>query len=208
MEHSEEQRLRELIRKELEAREEMRDKERLIAPTVPVMNEAERQRIIDDEIRKFYTTRGNYRQYENEDGEVEWLTEQEIADRERQIPVDVEELEAGQRHVRNRFLLIAVMAFLSVALMIFALRERHGSVQVLSNVEGAVIVLNGQPTEFRTDNVLRDLVPGTHVVTVMKTGYGVVGDPARKIEVRAGEEEVLVFQLEPKLTRDNGQAQN
>lgn len=198
MEHSEEQRLRELIRKELEAREVMRDKERLIAPTVPAMNEAERQRIIDDEIRKFYKARGNYQEYENEDGEVEWLTEQEITDRERQIPVDVEELEAGQRHVRNRFLLIAVMAFLSVALMFFALRERHGSVQVLSNVEGAVIVLNGQPTEFRTDNVLRDLVPGTHVVSVMKSGYGIVGDPARKIEVRAGEEEVLVFQLEPK----------
>jgi len=206
MEHSEEQRLREVIRKELEAREELRDKERLSTAPLQRLNEAERQSIIDDEIRRFYAARGNYQPFENEDGETEWLTEQEIADRKLQIPVEVEELEEGQRHVRNRFLLIAVAAFLAVVLMIYALQQRQGSIQVVSNVEGAVIVLNGQPTEFRTDNVLSDLPVGTHIVSVIKAGYGIVGDPARSVDVRAGKQEVVAFQLEPKSA--NGQAKN
>ncbi len=41
-----------------------------------------------------------------------------------------------------------------------------------------------------------------------KIGFGIVGDPARKIELKAGGEEVLVFQLEPKERRFNGQSQN
>ncbi|MBK6766823.1 MAG: hypothetical protein IPG71_11080 [bacterium] len=208
MDHSEEQRLREIIRKELEAREDLRDKERVASTPAPRLNEADRQRIIDDEISRFYAARGNYKPFENEDGEVEWLTEQEILDRNRQIPVDVEELEEGQRHVRNRFLIIAVAAFLAVALMVYALQQRQGSIQVLCNVDGAVIVLNGHPTEFRTDNVLRDLPVGMHVVSVAKLGYGIVGDPARSVEVKAGAQEVVAFQLEPKTGRDSGQAKN
>jgi len=195
MDHSEEQRLRDLIRKELEAREEIRGREKQSEVKLTTINELERQRIINDEIEKFYQARGDFERYENEDGEVEWLTKEEIEERKRQVPVDIEELEEGQRSVRTSIIVIAVAAFVGFALLLYALRARHGNIQVVSNVEGATIILNGQPTEFRTDNVLKDLTPGIHVISVVKSGYGIVGDPARRIELEAGEEEVVVFQM-------------
>lgn len=205
---SEEQRLRELVRKELEAREELRGKEKAGEVKLTTIDELERKRIIEEEIQQFYATRGDYKQIENEDGELEWITAQEAAEREQQIPIDIEELEEGQKKVRNSILVIALLVFVGIALMIFALTQRHGSIQVLSNVEGATIVLNGMPTEFRTDNVLKDLTPGTHVISVEKDGFGIVGDVARRVELKAGGEEVLVFQLEPRERRLNGQTQN
>ncbi len=207
MERNEEQKLREMIRKELEAREELRSKERVGESAETALSFAERQRIIDDEIRRFYESKGKYRRYENEDGEVEWLTDAEIAERERQIPVDVEELEAGQRKVRNYFLISTILVFVVGTLLFLVLRQQHGSVQVLSNVSGATIYLNGQATEFKTDHVLRNLSPGPHLISVAKSGYGVVGESTRKIEVRAGKEEIVTFNLESNL-RQNGQSQN
>ncbi|MBK6910138.1 MAG: hypothetical protein IPH10_04275 [bacterium] len=206
MDHTEEQRLRDLIRKELEAREELRGREKSVEVKLTTIDALERQRIIDDEIERYYAARGNYQRFVNEDDEVEWLTAEEVADRQRQIPVDVEELEEGQRTVRTNIVIIAVAAFIGLALMLYALRARHGSIQVVANVEGATILLNGQPTEFRTDHVLKDLTPGIHVISVVKTGYGIVGDPARSIELEAGEEEVVVFKMEE--TRRGGQTQN
>jgi len=208
IDRNEEQRLRDLVRKELEARENIKSKDTSGDVKLTTIDELERKRIIDDEIQSFYQSRGDYKQVENEDGELEWLTAEEAAEREKQIPVDVEELEIGQRRVRNNILLISVMVFVGIALMIFALQQRHGSIQVHSNVEGATIILNGVPTEFRTDNVLRGLTPGIHVVTVAKEGYGIAGENAQSVELKAGAEEVLVFRLEPRERRNSGQAEN
>ncbi|MCB9357081.1 MAG: carboxypeptidase regulatory-like domain-containing protein [Calditrichaeota bacterium] len=206
MERNEEQKLRELIRRELETREKLlsKDSEEESGFT---LNFVERQRIIDDEIRKYYEAKGNYRRYENEDGEFEWLSEEEIRERERQIPIDAEELEVGQRSVRNYFLMIAVLVFVGALLMYIALRQQSGSIQVLSNVPGATIILDGQATEFKTDFVLSNLSPGPHLISIVKSGYGIAGDPARRVEVRAGKEEVVAFMLEP-VPPKNGQTKN
>lgn len=208
IERNEEQKLRDLVRKELEAREQLRAKEKASEVKLTTIDELERKRIIDDEIQSYYAARGDYKQIENDDGELEWITNDEESERAQQIPVDIEELEVGQKQVRNNILLISVMVFIGVALMIFALRQRHGSIQVLANVDGATIVLNGVPTEFRTDNVLHDLAPGTHIISVAKEGYGIVGDAARRIDLKAGSEEVIVFQLEFRERRINGQTKN
>jgi hypothetical protein len=208
IDHNEEQRLREMVRRELEAREDIKSKEKSSEVKLTTIDELERKRIIDEEIQQFYLARGDYKQVENEDGELEWLTADEAEDREKQIPVDMEELEVGQRQVRNNILLISLTVFIGVVLMFLALRQRTGNIQVHSNIEGAVIVLDGVPTEFRTDNVLRDLAPGTHIVSVAKDGFGIVGDGARRVELKPGGEEVLVFTLAPKERPLNGQAKN
>jgi hypothetical protein len=208
MDSNEEQRLRELVRRELEARERMKAPD--VSPQSAQWNQAdqERQKIIADEIRRFYEARGNFQSFTNEEGEVEWLTAEEIAERQKQIPVDVEELEEGQKHVRVHFVVIALLGFLILALLIFAMRERTGSVQVISSVPGATILLDGIATEFRTDYMLRDLSPGTHLISVQKSGYGIAGDPARRIEVEAGEEVIVIFELQPRNGGGFGQSSN
>jgi hypothetical protein len=199
LDKAEEERLRELIRKELENREKMRDAtldERLSRIDASGLS-SERERIIEEEIRDFYVRKGNYRPYENEDGDTEWLTETEIKEREIQIPVDMEELETGQKRVRSRAMLLVILFFFAVALVFLALREKTGSIQIICNVPGATISLDGTPTEFVTDFTFKGLSPGSHLVSVFKSGYALEGDANRRIDIQPGNEVILVFSLKP-----------
>jgi len=197
MDKREEARLRHLVRKELESRERVRAEEAAELAERGAEMSDERRRIIDEEIRRFHQRRGDTREYENEDGEVEWLTEAEIVEREKQIPVDIEELEVGQRSVRNRVVMISFLLFFGLVLMFVALRERTGTVQVICNVPQATILLNGSPTEFRTDHILRGLPAGYHLVSVRKEGYVADGNPATRVRVGPGDDEIVVLKLKP-----------
>ncbi|HEY3294453.1 MAG TPA: PEGA domain-containing protein [bacterium] len=197
MDHREEEELRHLIRKELESREQMRGAGPARMQHGSAGMPEDRRRIIEEEIEAYYLSRGGYQRVENEDGEVEWLTDDEIRERESQIPVDMEELEAGQRRVRNRLVLLVVLAFLAVTLLIILMRDRTGSIQVISNVPGATIVLNGSPTELHTNSRLDHIPVGPHLITVTKYGYVPDGPANVKVDLRAGQEEIVRFNLKP-----------
>ncbi len=199
MERREEDELRRLIRKELETREQLRGSDagyQQARRGSQDMNE-DRRRIIEDEIEAFYLARGDYVRHVNEDGDVEWLTRSELRERESQIPVDMEELEEGQRRVRNRLLLLIGLVFVGVILLIVLMRDRTGTIQVICNVPGATVQLNGSSTEFKTDARLEHLTVGPHVIAVLKKGYVPDGPPLTRVELRAGRTEVVVLKLKP-----------
>ncbi len=196
MNKQEEQELRKLIRRELENRERLSSKEEDLSSDGPELSE-ERRRIIKEEISNFYLNKGGYKPFENEQGDVEWLTEAQARERERQIPVDMEELEDGQRRVRLRILTMIILAFVVLVLLLFAMRDRYGSVQVVSNVPGATIVLDGSPTEFQTDFKLSKLPPGAHLIAVQKAGYVPDGPASERINLGVGEHKVVALQLKP-----------
>ncbi len=58
--------------------------------------------------------------------------------------------------------------------------ENIGSLEVLSNVKGARIVLNGRNTNETTDHIFTQLPIGNYSVTVEKDGYG-IEPPSRSI---------------------------
>lgn len=205
MEHRDEEELRKLIRRELETRERLRSDRSgdLRARRDALGLTEERQRIIEQEIEAFYRERG-YQSYENEDGEVEWLSEDELRDRMGQLPVDMEELETEQRRVRNRFMLIMLLAFCGIVLLFILMRDRTGSVQVLSNIPGATISLNGSPTEFVTDCMLDHLNVGPHVITISKYGYVPEGPASVTADVEAGKNVVVMLKLKPQATDSIG----
>jgi hypothetical protein len=202
MDPHDEEELRRLIRKELESREKLRTI-RSTAASRPGWSD-ERKQIIEQEIESFYGERGGHRRWENEDGEVEWLTEEEIREREQQVPVDIEELEVGQRRVRTRLLALIVLAFCTIGLLIVLMRERTGSIQVICNVPQAVIVLNGSPTEFVTDHRLQNLRVGPQVISVRKPGYVPDGRSSVRIDLRAGAGEIAILRLKPGITDSLG----
>jgi hypothetical protein len=195
----EELKLRELIRKELEARHAVEglDGESGERRATGGMSE-ERRRMIEEEVAAFHRKRGDTRQYVNDEGDVEWLTEAEIIEREKQLPVDIEELEIGQRKVRNRVVLLSLLLFAGLALMFVSLREETGSVQVICNIPQATIYLNGAPTEYTTDRKLEGLTPGSHIISVAKLGYLVKGERSQRIMISASSPEIVVFRLEPR----------
>ncbi len=195
----EEEQLRQLIRKELENREKLRSR--------PVSHlgdgdlSEERQRVIKDEIAEFYRRRGGYEAITNEHGELEWLTEVEAREREQQIPVDMEELEEGQRRVRLRIVAMCVLFFAAVVLLFLTMRERSGSIQVVSNVPDATIILDGASTEFETDFKLEKLPVGPHLISITKPGYVPDGPASLRVELKAGKNEVVALKLKPQTGR-------
>ena len=197
MDPKEEKQLRSLIRKELEHREKLRSRSSSELDDGTLSDE--RRRVIEDEIASFYQSKGGYQPYTNESGEVEWLSNDEILEREQQIPVDMEELEEGQRRVRLRILLIGILSFLAVVLLFFVMRERTGSIQVLSNVPGATIVLDGAPTDFETDFTMSKLPAGPHLISISKPGYLPDGPTSLRVELRAGKSEIVALKLRPQV---------
>jgi hypothetical protein len=199
MDPREEEDLRKLIRRELESREKIRGASGAEARMHEDGAElsAERQRVIEEEIEAFYRAKGGYRRWENEDGEVEWLTDAEIREREGQIPVDMEELEVGQRRVRNRMVAISVLAFVVVVLLFVLTRERTGSIQVICNVPAATIVLNGSATDFQTDYRLTHVPVGPQMISVTKYGYVPDGPANSSVDLKAGSNAIVVLKLKP-----------
>jgi hypothetical protein len=203
---SEEEKLRELIRKELDNRDKLlgsKHEERRIRIESGGMT-PDQQRIIEDEIRTFYKQKGDYRPYTNEDGDVEWLSEDEIHEREMQIPVDIEELEEGQKKIRNRYILLVVLFFCALGLLAFSLRDKTGTIQVISNIPDCTIILDGVQTEFRTDYTLKKMSAGAHLISVTKFGYVVEGELNRRVKVQTGGNEIIVFNLKPRSESGNG----
>ena len=196
MDPREEAELRKLIRRELENRDRLREQES--GEQRRRWDEGfsdERRKIIEEEIESFYRAKGGYQRYVNEDGDVEWLTEAQIREREQQIPVDIEELEVGQRAVRNRLIASALLIAIGIVLIMLLLRERTGSVQVICNVPDAKISLNGSPTEYVTDTVLRNLPTGPHLISVSKYGYVPDGPNGKRVDVRPSKREVVILKL-------------
>jgi hypothetical protein len=199
MDPREEEELRHLIRKELATREEMRGAQagyQQVRHGSQVMSD-ERRQIIEDEIESYYLAKGGYQRVENEDGEVEWLTENELRERQGQIPVDMEELESGQRRVRNRLVLLIVLAFCAVMLLVVLMRDRTGSIQIICNVPDATIVLNGSATELHTNSRLDRVPVGPQMISVMKFGYVPDGPANARVELRAGGNEIVSLKLKP-----------
>ena len=197
MDPREEEELRSLVRRELESREQLRGSEtgeRKLRLQTGALSE-ERRRIIEEEIAAFHRARGVSRPYQNEEGETEWLTDEEVAERERQIPVDIEELEVGQRQIRNRVLVSVGLAAIGLVLIFVLLRDRTGGIQVISNVKGATVLLDGSPTEFTTDAHLRGLPVGPHLISLAKPGFVPDGDASARVDLRPGSDVIVTLQL-------------
>lgn len=196
MNPKEEEQLRGMIRKELENRERLRDTP-ISSPDGADLSD-DRRRIIEEEISNFYVTKGGFKPFTNEHGDVEWLTDAEASERKRQIPLDMEEVEEGQRRVRIRIVLMSMLFFVVVVLLLLAMRDRYGSIQVISNVPGATISLDGSPTEFLTDFKLQKLPPGAHLLSIYKAGYVPDGPASMRVGLKAGESEIVALKLKPK----------
>ena len=199
MDPREEEELRHLIRKELDSREHVRSDPTGDSYTRPGPHgmPEDRKRIIAEEIEAYYEAKGGYHRVENEEGEVEWLSDIELRERQGQIPVDMEELEDGQRRVRNRLAMLVLRAFCAVILLIVLMRDRTGSIQVICNVPDAVIVLNGSATELHANSRLTHVAVGPQLISVQKYGYGPDGPANANVNLHAGQEEVVRLMLKP-----------
>ncbi len=190
--------IRKLVQREISEREKLRAQERADSQQrTSDKDEIDRQkRIINEERRKYYESKPDYQEFENEAGEIEWLTEEEIREREGLFDNGMEELESGKK--RAQFLLFTMFALFicTVVVIITLLSEKTGSIQVISSVKGASIFLDSSPAEQKTDAIFSDIPIGKHVVSVEMPGFKIVGDPSQQVSLSANEREIVIFVLE------------
>lgn len=199
-----EEELRRTIRAEIEERERQRKesfRQRMAHEAAQV--EAERRRqIYQEELRKFYSSRPGYREVIGEDGEVDWIPEEEASQSGMLFDEVLEDPGVARKRMKivigfAAFLIVAVIASLFIILY-----EGTGTIQVLSNIEGARVILDGVPLSHNTDALLEEIPAGEHVITVEKDGYRIEGDMVRKIELKGGQKEVVSFTLVPETTTE------
>ncbi len=189
--------IRKLVQREISEREKLRAYERNVSlQRTADKDDIERyKRIIEEERRKYYETNSNYQEYVNEAGEIEWLTKEEIREREGFFDDEIEELESGKKRAQIFLFSMFAIFICAVVVVIALLSEKTGSIQVISSVKGASIFLDASPAELKTDAIFTDIPIGKHVVSVEMPGYKIVGDPSQQVNLSANEREIVIFVL-------------
>ena len=100
-----EEEVRKLVQREIAQRERLREQEKQMQDDRDrAVEEIDRhRRIIEEEKRKYYESHPDYHEYINEMGEVEWLTTEEMREREQLFDDEIEELETGKKRALMLF---------------------------------------------------------------------------------------------------------
>ncbi len=199
--------LRRQIRKEIEERDRLRRRHQERHESARTLNEEaeKRRKIYQEEIRKYYQNRPGYREIVREDGEVDWVPEDEAALSERLFDEVLEDPDVAKKRMKIVLLLSAVVILLIVVGLYSILHQPNGTIIVECNVPDAQIILDTNPLDLYTNATLAEIPAGEHVVTVVKPGYRIEGDPIRKVDLGGGKSITLSFVLLPKdSTADEG----
>jgi hypothetical protein len=191
--------LRRQIRKEIEERDRLRRRQQERHDSVRSLNEEaeKRRRIYQEEIRKYYQNRPGYREIVREDGEVDWVPENEAALSERLFDEVLEDPDVAKKRMKIVLLLGAVFVLLIIAGLYSILHQPNGTIIVECNVPDAQIILDTNPLDLYTNATLAEIPAGEHVVTVVKPGFRMEGDPIQKVDLRGGKTIKLSFVLLP-----------
>ncbi|MCX6640141.1 MAG: PEGA domain-containing protein [bacterium] len=194
--HIDEDQLRQEIRAEIEQREQELLKAREHKRDHTQFDVAERKRqLYQEELRKFYQQRPGYREVVAEDGEIDWVLEE---DERKDLFDEVLEDPADARKRQKLFMIIGALVTITLALIIYLLlHQGEGSIQVNCNVLDAQVLLDATPLSQRPGELIEQIPAGEHVVTVTREGYKIVGPEVIKVTLRSGENLVLNFTLEP-----------
>ncbi len=198
-EYSEEEELRRAIRAEIEQRDLERAKAQQRRELQRIANEkAElKRRLYREEMERYYANRPGYKKIIGEDGEPEWVHEDELRDSE-QLLDEVFEDPLEARKKQKRMLLFFGLGFIVLlACIYYLLSPGRGSIIVTSNIPGATIILDAASTHRYTNDTIPAVPTGEHYVSVEKKGYRIVGDALIIVNVKRGRDHRVSFVLEP-----------
>ena len=201
-----EEEIRALVQREIAERERVRTLEKQIQDDRDRTKEeiVRYREIIDEEKRKYYESHPEYREYINEAGELEWLTNEEIHQREQLFDSEIEELDSGKKQAKWVLFLVFGLLFCAIVLVIALLSEKTGTIQVISNVKGAHIILDSSQEEQVTDAIFMDVPVGKHVISIELPGYRIEGDLSQEINLSSKEREIVVFTLTKDISSQTG----
>jgi hypothetical protein len=196
-----EEELRRQIRAEIEQKDQQRQQVTKARDSVRSANdEAEkRRRIYQDELRKYYQDKPGYREIVRDDGEVDWVPEAEARQAAELFDEVLEDPDEARGRMKWFITLVGIVVVVFIALMYFVLHDRTGVIQVSSNIPRAQVILDTTPLDRFTDDVIKEVPTGEHVITVALNGYKVQSGPV-KFKLNGGETKIFSFVLLPDTT--------
>jgi len=204
-----EEKARQLIREELMRREEQRRSRINVHEQYKLGTEDEEKlmRIQREEERAFYKNSKDHFEYVNEVGEIEFLTRDEIRAREGYFDYEqqVENIDDEKKRVLKKLFVVIAGVFVFLFLLFLYMQPDVGQLAVVSNIQGASIVLDGQETGSVTNDILPDLSAGEHLVTLQKFGYMVKGDYVKTVQIRRNHETSILLEMIPVESSASGQ---
>ncbi len=197
--YSDEEELRRSIRAEIEQRDlERRRSQRKKDARKSASEQAEtKRRIYREELNKYYQNRPGYKEVIGEDGETEWIHEEEAKENSELFDQVVEDPIHARRSQKLNLIIYGIVAVLAAIFIVFLLYEGEGTILVSSNVKGASIILDAVPTDKQTDATVVEVSAGEHLITVEKEGYQIVGEAVIEVDLKKGENKLVTFILEP-----------
>ncbi|MCA9782028.1 MAG: PEGA domain-containing protein [Calditrichaeota bacterium] len=181
----EDERRRALLENEKQQQQQRLDEQRL------------RQQILAEEKKRLYENSRDHIEYVNENGDREWLTRKQILSREGYFDYEehVEDIPGGRLRVIWSWSLGVVLLGLLVWLGWSYVQPDYYLLDVVCNVQGAEIWVDGQNSGSTTDARL-ELPAGEHFLEVRQEGY-VSRSGLLHLELTRGPRQILSFELEP-----------
>ncbi|MFH1735633.1 MAG: PEGA domain-containing protein [bacterium] len=204
--HLSEDELRKSIRAEIEQRDLERVKSQRRKESQRLVNQQTemKRKLYREEMDLYYRDKPGYAQIIGDDGEPEWVLEDEMRDNERLFDTVHEDPIEGKR-TQKYFIIGVIFALILMAGGIYYLLSGGvGNIIVTSNVQGAEIILDAAPTTYYTNYTLAKISAGEHILTVEKQGYHIVGEDIIKVDLKRGTTEEVVFILEPEPSVESG----
>ncbi|MFH1862820.1 MAG: hypothetical protein ABH878_08420 [bacterium] len=160
--------------------------------------EAERKRqIYREEMRKFYKNRPGYVEIVGEDGEVDWVPEEEATVNQELPDVVLEDPEVSKKWVRLSLVFIALL-FITISITLFLIfYEGKGTIQVQCNVTDVQVFLDDELVDGGNEIPIEDVSAIEHFIRIEKDGYEVVGKAVQRFRLKRGEQKILTFVLQP-----------
>lgn len=201
-----EEELRRSIRQEIQQRDrEKKILQRKREEHKITVAQAERKReIYLEELKNYYKGKPGYREVIGEDGEIDYIPEEEVDESARLYDVELEDPGIGRRKQKIFIISAFFLAIMSLVVLYFILSAGTGTIQVTCNLAEARIILDANPTEYYTDTIIEEVPAGEHLITVEKAGFKIQGEMIQEIELRKGANVAVSFFLVPDLQVQSG----
>lgn len=160
------------VRDDLES-EFIDSKHKMSAEEEVFAKEIKRKEIYLKERDNFFRDKPGYVEIINEIGEKEWIEKDKLKLRDGYFNFedDMENVESLKKKLRVKYFFLSLFLTTIITLGVIIFIETKSYIIVNTNVKGAEIFIDGQPTGMLSDNIIEDMEIGTHVIIVKLKGY-------------------------------------
>ena len=155
---------------------------------------AEIERIKNEAEEEWYNAHPDYIQYYDRHGKQKWMHKTLYLQRKEKEHARHQARVLRKKTLTRSLILIGSILILSIISVLYQFLSReYGAIQVHSNIKGATISLDGNPTNYDTDALMTNILTGEHTISIYKPRYFTT---SKRINLEKGDTLILEIILE------------